>query len=140
MDIILKNKINRDEYVDYVTEAYDIQNTDETITTIKNNLHLPKQWNIGVIYGGSGTGKSTLLRTFGEINTPIFDSKKPLISNFDFTTPENAANILSSMGLASVPSWLRPFHALSNGEQARARMAYLIGKAEQNEIVRKEFN
>lgn len=135
MDITLKNKINRDEYVDYVAEAYDIQNTDETITTIKNNLRLPNQWNIGVIYGGSGTGKSTLLKTFGKIVSPKFDSEKPLISNFDFTTPENAANILSSMGLASVPSWLRPFHTLSNGEQDRARMAYLIGRAQQNEIV-----
>jgi ABC-type lipoprotein export system ATPase subunit/GNAT superfamily N-acetyltransferase len=98
-------------------------------------LYLPDQWNIGVIYGGSGTGKSTLLRTFGEIKTPTFDGSKPLISNFDFTTPEQAANILSSMGLASVPSWLRPFHTLSNGEQDRARMAWLIGSANDGDVV-----
>ena len=39
------------------------------------------------------------------------------------------------MGLASVPSWLRPFHTLSNGEQDRARIAWLIGSASNDEIV-----
>jgi len=135
MDILLKTKIERDKFVDYVIDAFDIQNGDESVTRVSNNLYLPEQWNIGVIYGGSGTGKSTLLRTFGEIKTPTFDGSKPLISNFDFTTPEDAANILSSMGLASVPSWLRPFHTLSNGEQDRARIAWLIGSASNDEIV-----
>lgn len=135
MDIILKSTIERDAFVDYVAEAFDIQNVAESVTRVSNNLYLPESWNIGVIYGGSGTGKSTLLRTFGEIKTPTFDPTKPLISNFDFTTPENAANILSSMGLASVPSWLRPFHTLSNGEQDRARIAWLIGSASNDDIV-----
>ena len=135
MDIILKSTIERDAFVDYVAEAYDIQNVAESVTRVTNNLYLPESWNIGVIYGGSGTGKSTLLRTFGEIKTPTFDPTKPLISNFDFTTPENAANILSSMGLASVPSWLRPFHTLSNGEQDRARIAWLIGSASNDDVV-----
>jgi len=135
MDILLKTKIERDAFVDYVIEAFDIQDAEESTTRISNNMYLPESWNIGVIYGGSGTGKSTLLRKFGEIKTPTFDPTKPLISNFDFTTPEDAANILSSMGLASVPSWLRPFHTLSNGEQDRARIAYLIGSASNDEIV-----
>ena len=135
MDIILKSTIERDAFVDYVAEAYDIQNVAESVTRVSNNLYLPESWNIGVIYGGSGTGKSTLLRTLGEIKTPTFDPTKPLISNFDFTTPENAANILSSMGLASVPSWLRPFHTLSNGEQDRARIAWLIGSASNDDVV-----
>ena len=135
MDILLKTKIERDAFVDYVIEAFDIQDAEESTTRISNNMYLPESWNIGVIYGGSGTGKSTLLRKFGEIKTPTFDPTKPLISNFNFTTPEDAANILSSMGLASVPSWLRPFQTLSNGEQDRARIAYLIGSASNDEIV-----
>lgn len=135
MDIVLKSTIERDAFVDYVAEAFDIQNVAESVTRVTNNLYLPESWNIGVIYGGSGTGKSTLLRTFGEIKTPTFDPTKPLISNFNFTTPENAANILSSMGLASVPSWLRPFHTLSNGEQDRARIAWLIGSASNDDVV-----
>jgi len=33
---------------------------------------------------------------------------------------------LSAVGLNSVPSWCRPYHVLSNGEQFRARMAAML--------------
>ena len=52
MDIILKSTIERDAFVDYVAEAYDIQNVAESVTRVSNNLYLPESWNIGVIYGG----------------------------------------------------------------------------------------
>tara|TARA_B110000908_G_C10079615_1_gene368954 strand:- start:2 stop:847 length:846 start_codon:yes stop_codon:yes gene_type:complete len=39
------------------------------------------------------------------------------------------------MGLSSVPTWLRPFHLLSNGEQFRAELAYKVGKAKDNEVI-----
>ncbi|MFX8485448.1 ABC transporter ATP-binding protein, partial [Acinetobacter baumannii] len=36
---------------------------------------------------------------------------------------------LSSVGLGSVPTWLRPYQVLSNGEQFRANLARLIAEA-----------
>ena len=36
---------------------------------------------------------------------------------------------LASVGLGTVPSWLRPYHALSNGERFRANLARLICEA-----------
>ncbi len=39
------------------------------------------------------------------------------------------------MGLASVPTWLRPFGALSNGEQYRAELAYKVAKAKDSETI-----
>lgn len=132
--IKLVHNILNDKFTDYVYKAYDIQNQEQTLVEIENNIDLPHDynWNIGVIYGGSGSGKSTLLKTFGDIEEPEFSPKKSLISNFDWLEPEDAANLLSAMGLASVPTWLRPYHVLSNGEQYRARLAFLVGKA--NEV------
>lgn len=129
--IILKSEIQNDEFTNYIYDSYDIQNRTESIVEIENNIDLPNDfnWNIGVIYAGSGSGKTTLLKSFGEIVEPKFDSNKALISNFDWLSPEDACSLLSSMGLASVPTWLRPYRILSNGEQYRARMAYLVGKA-----------
>jgi hypothetical protein len=40
-------------------------------------------------------------------------NEKPLISNFDWLEPKEATFLLSAMGLASVPTWLRPFSLLS---------------------------
>ena len=92
-------------------------------------------WNIGVIVGGSGSGKTTILNQLGKIKNIKFDKEKPLISNFDWLEPKDATRLLTSMGLSSVPTWLRPFHLLSNGEQYRATMAYLVGSAREGETI-----
>lgn len=135
--IELKNKIINDKYTEYVYDAFDIQNKEETTVKIPINFGECKtfDWNIGVIYGGSGTGKTTLLKEFGNLIVDEFDDEKPLISNFDWLEPKEATFLLSAMGLASVPTWLRPFSLLSNGEQYRASLAYKVGKASENDVI-----
>jgi GNAT superfamily N-acetyltransferase len=64
-----------------------------------------------------------------------FDNSKSLISNFDWLEPKEATFLLSAMGLSSVPTWLRPFNTLSNGEQYRANLAYIVGSAIENEVI-----
>ena len=132
-----KNKIINDKYTEYIYEAFDIQNKEETSVKIPINFAECKtfDWNIGVIYGGSGTGKTTLLKEFGSLSTDEFDEHKPLISNFDWLEPKEATFLLSAMGLASVPTWLRPYALLSNGEQYRASLAYKVGKSSENDVI-----
>lgn len=134
-DIKLNYNIINDKYTEYLYEAYDIQDKNISEVIIKNKINIDFEWNIGVIYGGSGSGKSTLLKEFGEIKEVEFDNTKSLISNFDWLEPIDAANLLTSIGLSSVPTWLRSYNILSNGEQYRARMAYLIGKAQIGDII-----
>tara|TARA_R110002020_G_C16190553_1_gene765484 strand:+ start:97 stop:1257 length:1161 start_codon:yes stop_codon:yes gene_type:complete len=138
MKIELKQRILNDKYTNYVYEAFDIQNKEISVVNIEANLeNLPKQWDIGVIYGGSGSGKTTILKKFfnKDIDTCVFDYNKPLISNFNWLDPKEATFLLSAMGLSSVPTWLRPFHTLSNGEQYRAKLSYIVGKAKPNEVI-----
>lgn len=138
MKINLKHKINNDKYTEYLYEAFDIQNKEESNVTVQANLeNLPKEWNIGVIYGGSGSGKTTILKNYfkKEMDESYFDNSKSLISNFDWLEPKEATFLLSAMGLSSVPTWLRPFNTLSNGEQYRANLAYIVGNAKENEII-----
>ena len=131
------SKILNDRFTEYVYEAFDIQNSESTTVKIPMNFGECRRfdWNIGIIYGGSGTGKTTLLKEFGELAQAKFSETKPLISNFDWLDPKEATFLLSAMGLASVPTWLRPFGALSNGEQYRAELAYKVGKAKEGETV-----
>lgn len=128
MEITLRSRVNQDKYTDYIKSTYDLDVTDIAEVKIPNNLHLDrlKDWNIGVICGASGSGKSTILRTLGDISTCFFDDDKPLISNFDNMSPREASHILCAMGLASVPTWIRPFSSLSNGEKYRAEVAKKI--------------
>jgi ABC-type lipoprotein export system ATPase subunit len=138
MKINLSHKIKNDKYTEYVYESFDIQNREQSNVLIDANLeHLPNNWNIGVIYGGSGTGKTTILKKYfkKEIDKSYFDNSKSLISNFNWVEPKDAAFLLSAMGLSSVPTWLRPFNTLSNGEQYRANLAYIVGNSKDNEII-----
>ena len=129
MEIVLKSNVNRDKYTDYIQEHFDLAVSDVAEVRIPNNLNLSKlgsEWNIGVICGASGSGKSTILHSLGEITAVEFDNNKPLISNFEPMTPQEASSILCAMGLASVPTWIRPYSSLSNGEKYRAEVAKRI--------------
>jgi GNAT superfamily N-acetyltransferase len=82
--------------------------------------NLPKDFGIGVIVGASGTGKSTLLKSFGETKNPNWNDGS-IASNFN--SPVEANEKLSASGLMSVPEWVKPFRVLSNGQQFRANLA-----------------
>jgi ABC-type ATPase with predicted acetyltransferase domain len=133
-----KSSIQKDKYTDYVVQSFDIQDADNSNVIINANLeNIPNHFNVGVIYGGSGSGKTSILKKYfnKEIDKSYFDKDKALISNFDWLSPEDATQLLSSMGLSSVPTWLRPFHVLSNGEQYRANLAYIVGRATQQDVI-----
>lgn len=137
MKIELKSKIINDKYTEYVYETFDIQNKTETSVVIP--IYLSEidsfEWNIGVILGSSGSGKTTILKSLGQFKNVKFDIDKPLISNFDWLEPKDASLVLTSMGLSSIPTWLRPFHTLSNGEKYRATLAYLVASAKDGEVI-----
>jgi ABC-type lipoprotein export system ATPase subunit/ribosomal protein S18 acetylase RimI-like enzyme len=132
-----KSNIKNDRYTNYIYESYDIQNKEFTSVNISYQLdNLDSfDWNIIVVFGGSGSGKTSILKNIGEIKTPYFKKEISLISNFDWLEPKEATHLLTSVGLSSVPTWLRPFDLLSNGEQYRATIAYLISKAKEGEII-----
>ena len=137
MEIKLTSKIQNDKYTEYVYDRFDIQNREESVVSIPMNIDNLNsfEWNIGVIYGSSGSGKSTILKQIGDVKKIQFDEEKALISNFDWLEPEEAAKVLTSMGLSSVPTWLRPFRLLSNGEQYRAELAYLVASAKEGDTI-----
>jgi ABC-type uncharacterized transport system fused permease/ATPase subunit len=85
---------------------------------------LPSNFKLGVIVGGSGTGKSTMLKHFGVEETPIWQPNKAVISHFN--SPEDGIDRLSSVGFNSIPSWYKPYEVLSNGEKFRADLARKI--------------
>lgn len=139
-NITLRSNINNDEYTTYLYESFDIQNREETITEIPMiDMHELDSidWNIGVILGNSGAGKSTILRqlnpTFEHVTHDFGD--KCVISCFENLTPEQATNVCFGIGLSSVPSLLRRPHQLSNGERARFDIAYEIGHAKPGETI-----
>lgn len=120
---------NSDKYTDYVIKKYDLQieNNQYKLITPKINIEeIKKEWNILCILGASGSGKSTILKSLGEIIEPTYNNEKSIISQFPNKTPEQVAEAFCSIGLGSVPLWLHRPNELSNGERARLDIAYKI--------------
>lgn len=83
--------------------------------------NVPAEFGIGLIVGPSGSGKSLLLKEFGSEKSIKWTTDKAVVSHF--LTPDDAIERLMAVGLNSIPSWCRPHHVLSNGEQFRANLA-----------------
>jgi GNAT superfamily N-acetyltransferase/ABC-type nitrate/sulfonate/bicarbonate transport system ATPase subunit len=101
-------------------------------------------WKIGLVVGPSGSGKTSLGRkVFGADRTVDLNAgwpeNEPIIDAIDRDGDFNSVTAaLSAVGLGAVPSWLRPFAVLSNGEKFRAGLARVICEASP-EIVIDEF-
>lgn len=96
------------------------------------DVDLSGDWNIGVVVGPSGSGKSSIGKViFGEDlihdYTQNWNDNKPIIDEIAPTGDFNeVTGALANVGLGDVPAWLRPFRVLSNGEQFRAGLARVI--------------
>lgn len=87
---------------------------------------IPPTFGIGAIVGPSGSGKSLLLKKFGNPQHHQWSPNKAIVSQVA-DTPEDAVDRLSAVGLNSIPSWMKPYHILSMGEQFRADLARSVG-------------
>ena len=96
-----------------------------------------EDWNIGVIYGASGTGKTTIAR---EIFKKIvnYKYKAPSVIDDINGSVDEMTKAFNFVGFSSPPSWLKPYSVLSNGEKMRVDMARAIVE-DSNIIVFDEF-
>jgi ABC-type lipoprotein export system ATPase subunit len=104
-------------YLEEIKRKYDITDHKEARIAIPD---LPTD-GIVLIVGTSGSGKSTILRSLGDLRQPVIDNSRTTIENF--TTPERGEELLLACGLRSIPTWFRPPNTLSNGEFHRFEMA-----------------
>ncbi len=89
-------------------------------------IDLDSDWQIGLIVGSSGTGKSTIAKQlfsnayitkFKYLAETILDDMPKESSVEDIT------KVFNSVGFSSPTSWLKPYDVLSNGEKMRVDLA-----------------
>lgn len=88
-----------------------------------------RDWNIGLIVGGSGSGKSTIAREcFSEwlVNTMEYTEPSVIDDMPKNSSVKEITKTFTSVGFASPPSWLKPYNVLSNGEKMRVDLARAI--------------
>ena len=140
-DIVKKSGIEPSFRNRSILDTYELKN-DHVVETFDGNIDIEnKKWNVGLITGRSGTGKTTIAKEcFGDYYFENFKwSDKSVLENMPKEKTTFAiTKIFNSVGFATVWSWLKPYHVLSNGEQMRVNLARCILEDEKN-VVFDEF-
>lgn len=138
-DIVKKCDIDKTYRIARIMGDYDVK-LDHAQEHFRGNIDLPDDWQIGVIWGGSGTGKSTIARElFGDHLITGFEyNAKSVVDDM----PKNCdmaeiEKMFYSVGFGSVPSWMKPYSVLSNGEKMRVDLARAL--LERDFVVFDEF-
>ena len=138
-DIIKKSDIDKTFRVASIMSDFDVKSEHST-EHFTGNIDLPENWNIGVIVGGSGTGKTTIAKElFGNDFITEFEYNAKSVID-DMPKNKNVKDIekmFYTVGFGSVPSWLKPYNVLSNGEKMRVDLARAM--LEKDFIVFDEF-
>lgn len=108
--------------------------------TVHITANLPTDqhpWNLGLITGASGGGKTTIAQTLWPDATHTSGDHSwtgaCLLDDFpDDMTPEHITGLLSAVGFSSPPAWMRPYRALSVGQQMRADLARSLANTTTN--------
>lgn len=114
-------QVAKDDLSVQLAQEFDLQWDGTSHFTPLKAPPVPSTYGIGLIVGPSGTGKTLLLRHFGRPDPITWNPDRTIASHFE--DPHHAQQQLTAAGLNSVPTWLKPFHVLSTGEQFRADLA-----------------
>ncbi|MEO1497498.1 MAG: GNAT family N-acetyltransferase [Planctomycetota bacterium] len=85
-----------------------------------------EEWSVGLIVGPSGSGKSTVARErFGNCLYEAGDwpTDRAVIDCFGELSVKRVVELFTAVGFGSPPSWVKPYHVLSNGERFRCDLA-----------------
>jgi ABC-type molybdenum transport system ATPase subunit/photorepair protein PhrA/GNAT superfamily N-acetyltransferase len=140
VDLDLEVNIERTPRVAQLEGMFDVPEAKRQTASFHFEAPFDQQpWQIGLIVGPSGAGKSSVARhLFGDAIVSGYDwhHSKSLVDSFPSELSiRDVTAALSSIGFSSPPSWLKPFHVLSNGEQFRATLARAICDTRQLVVV-----
>ena len=123
---IVKNSEPKGSFrVQSVIGKYDLQ-TKNIQEIFSGDIELPEKWNVGLIVGRSGTGKTTIAKSlFGDscVNEYSWEHDNILDDMPGSCTVNDICQTFVSVGFSSPTSWLKPYAVLSNGEKMRAQIA-----------------
>lgn len=105
--------------------TYDLQ-TSNIKEEFIGSINMPDDWQVGLIVGNSGTGKTTIAKELFAANYITnfkYDAKSVVDDMPEDSTVSEISKAFNSVGFSSPPSWLKPYSVLSNGEKMRCDLA-----------------
>tara|TARA_R100001015_G_C4633538_1_gene198647 strand:- start:3489 stop:4580 length:1092 start_codon:yes stop_codon:yes gene_type:complete len=124
-NIIKEVKPKKSFRVSSVIGKFDLQ-SEHIKEQFTGSIDLDNDWQIGIIVGSSGSGKTTIAKElFPKSYITDFKYKAETILD-DMPEDKSVDEItktFNSVGFSSPPSWLKPYSVLSNGQKMRVDLA-----------------
>jgi len=101
--------------------------SNEVTEVFSGTFDIKEPWNVGLIVGKSGSGKTTIINELfnDKINKYTYNDTivddMPANKNID-----EIVDAFNSVGFSSPHSWIKPYAVLSNGEKMRTDLARAI--------------
>lgn len=127
-DIIKKSQPKKTFRVASVMGKFDLQN-EQIQERFTGNIDINNDWQIGLIVGNSGTGKTTIAKQlFPESYITNFEYAAECVMDDmpQHKSVDDITKAFNAVGFSSPPSWLKPYSVLSNGEKMRCDLARAI--------------
>lgn len=127
-DIIKETTAPKTFRVASVIGKFDLQ-SETIIEHFKGNIDIKNNWQIGLIVGKSGTGKTTIAKQlFPESYITSYEyNKESILDDMpEGCSVDEITRAFNSVGFSSPPSWLKPYSILSNGQKMRVDLARAI--------------
>jgi ABC-type glutathione transport system ATPase component len=124
-DIVRKSKPKKSFRVASIVGKFDL-NSESVEEHFAGDITFDNDWQIGLIVGNSGTGKTTIAKElFPDSYITEFDySAEAVIDDFDKDmSVDKITKTFNAVGFSSPPSWLKPYSVLSNGQKMRVDLA-----------------
>ena len=129
-NIVKTAKVKQSFRTESVKGQFDLHIENEVKEQFHGNIAIEnRDWQVGCIVGASGSGKSTIAREMFEnfyINNYEYDGNAVIDNMPEHLTVEEIQRCFNSVGFATIWSWLKPYHVLSNGERMRVDLARAI--------------
>ena len=96
---------------------------------------LGDDWRIGLIVGPSGSGKTTIARRmFGAhlYRGRAWPRDRAVVDGLGDRPIKEITGLFTAVGFSSPPSWIKPYHVLSNGERFRCDLARALARGGQD--------
>jgi ABC-type nitrate/sulfonate/bicarbonate transport system ATPase subunit len=127
-NIIRESKPKKSFRVASVIGKFDLP-SEHIIESFIGDINMPENWQVGLIVGKSGTGKTTIAKElFPDSYITSFQySAESIVDDMPKDkSVEEITSAFNSVGFSSPPSWLKPYSALSNGQKMRVDLANAI--------------
>jgi len=127
IDVVVSCPIHDSFRVQQVAGMFDVPLAERATERFEVDVPgIDEEWQIGLIVGPSGSGKSTIAGHAFKANVYTnaqWRSDRAVVDCFGELSVRHVVDLFTAVGFGSPPSWVKPYHVLSNGERFRCDLA-----------------